>query len=218
MGGYGSGGFRYGRQRTLIERCFVLDANMLARKGLFLTQSALALNWGLALAAVAVFSPHLQAIRVILHGLEDPVDQVIRMSSTPCHLGGYRFFLVCPICGTRATKLYLPSKDTLQRPDIGPFACRGCHGLVYASRNIADEYRIAIRRVGRVEMKLGRRPSAFGELPPKPKRMRNKTYGRLTKEFEAERRRAGELLMIDCITRFRKRVMNLLRAEGAPSE
>jgi hypothetical protein len=55
--------------------------------------------------------------------------------TTPCHIGGYRYWFICPrnYCGRRVGKLYLMNKY---------FLCRHCHNLTYESRNENKRYRM----------------------------------------------------------------------------
>ena len=54
-------------------------------------------------------------------------DHRIQLTSTKPHLGGMRWWLVCPICGKRVCKLYNWAQDLA-------FACRLCRRLVYESQ------------------------------------------------------------------------------------
>lgn len=70
-----------------------------------------------------------------LVGTTESLDYRIRLTSTPCHLGGVRWWWECPLvtnrvaCGRRVRKLYLRGKY---------FGCRHCHGLTYKSRRESD--------------------------------------------------------------------------------
>lgn len=52
--------------------------------------------------------------------------QGVGLESTPANLGGSRFWWLCPVCGRRCLKLYLPPRSDF-------FACRICHLLSYES-------------------------------------------------------------------------------------
>jgi hypothetical protein len=62
-------------------------------------------------------------------------DCPVRLVATDCHLGGVRWWFVCPlsangvICGRRVRKLYLRGND---------FGCRHCHRLTYTSSQQSD--------------------------------------------------------------------------------
>jgi hypothetical protein len=65
------------------------------------------------------------------------------------------------------------------------FRCRLCHGLVYKSQSEPD-YDRAIELATRIGVRLGDKTfNSFqaGELPPKPPRMRWKTYRRLERQY-----------------------------------
>lgn len=78
------------------------------------------------------------------------IDYPIRLVTTSCHLGGVRWWLVCPLstdavaCGRRARKLYLRGRY---------FGCRDCHGLTYRSSQESDSRVYAALRGG---LDLGR--------------------------------------------------------------
>ena len=55
-------------------------------------------------------------------------DYQVSLTSTPCYLGGVRWWFVCPACGRRIGLLYLPRWARA-------FRCRHCYNLTYESRN-----------------------------------------------------------------------------------
>ena len=70
----------------------------------------------------------------IRYGISDgkgnmsPYDSRIRLITTPCNLGGVRYWFECPECGKRVGGLYLVLGRT-------HFRCRLCNNLTYRSRN-----------------------------------------------------------------------------------
>lgn len=65
-------------------------------------------------------------------GSKQEYDYRIKLDKTHCHLGGVRYWFLCPHCGRRSGKLY--------RKPIGEmYFCRTCNDLTYQSRN---EHRI----------------------------------------------------------------------------
>jgi hypothetical protein len=72
-------------------------------------------------------------------------DYRVRLVTTPCHLGGVRWWFVCPLsvggvgCGCRVRKLYLSGKY---------FGCRRCHALTYRSTQESDSRIYAAVRGG----------------------------------------------------------------------
>jgi hypothetical protein len=63
-----------------------------------------------------------------------PYDNEISLITTPCNLGGVRYWFICPLsrnglyCGRRTGTLYLASGGSY-------FGCRYCYDLSYESRN-----------------------------------------------------------------------------------
>jgi hypothetical protein len=69
-------------------------------------------------------------------------DYKVRLVTTPCHLGGVRWWFLCPLskngvsCGRRVGTFYLP-------PGGKYYGCRHCYNLSYESRNERPQGRIA---------------------------------------------------------------------------
>jgi hypothetical protein len=61
-------------------------------------------------------------------------DYKVALTTTPCNLGGVRYWFICPLnkngvyCGRRVAKLY-------KAPRGNYFGCRHCYNLSYESRN-----------------------------------------------------------------------------------
>lgn len=72
-------------------------------------------------------------------------DYPVELVPTGCHLGGRRWWFVCPLsrngvaCGRRVRKLYLSGHY---------FGCRHCHGLTYRSTQASDSRVYAAIRGG----------------------------------------------------------------------
>ncbi|MCY2931602.1 MAG: hypothetical protein NTV86_19345 [Planctomycetota bacterium] len=64
---------------------------------------------------------------VEIDGVLANVRQRIPLTSTGLAYGGHRWWFTCPACGRRRGVLVLP-------PGEQGFACRQCHGLLYASQ------------------------------------------------------------------------------------
>ena len=62
-----------------------------------------------------------------------PKEYTVRLLTTPCNLGGDRYWFECFFCQRRVGKLYLYGRND--------FACRHCHNLSYDSRNGYKEFR-----------------------------------------------------------------------------
>lgn len=57
--------------------------------------------------------------------------QLVRLTATRPHFsrGGMRWWFLCPGCGARVGRLYLPGRG----PAVREFKCRACHNLSYES-------------------------------------------------------------------------------------
>jgi hypothetical protein len=63
--------------------------------------------------------------------IEGAGTQQVEMVSTPGNFGGRLRWFVCPGCGRRAGKLYLPKGETI-------FLCRLCHRLEYRQQALRE--------------------------------------------------------------------------------
>ncbi len=61
-------------------------------------------------------------------GNSTPYENEVSLITTPCNLGGVRYWFGCPHCWGRVAVLYLAPGDVY-------FRCRHCHNLSYHSRN-----------------------------------------------------------------------------------
>ena len=100
-------------------------------------------------------------------------DRYIRVTATPCHFGGKRYWLVCPSCDRRCVALY------------SNFQCRICIRGRYSTEAMSRIDRL-IDRSRKLRRKLGQRSFRLIDLPPpKPKLMRWHTYLRIRAEIMA---------------------------------
>jgi hypothetical protein len=103
--------------------------------------------------------------------------QTVALTTTPCRLGGRRWWWRCPKTGRRCAKLYLPNGGRR-------FLSRAAYGLAYASQAENAVVR-AHRRAGRIHRELGSDERLAGApAPPAPKGMRHVTYERLVVELD----------------------------------
>lgn len=88
-----------------------------------------------------------------------PLDYPVEITTTPCHLGGQRYWFRCPLvrdgssCRRRVGKLYQP-------PGGRYFGCRTCYNLTYRSAQEHDKRVDALIRLG---------PEAFERAMKSPK-------------------------------------------------
>ncbi len=109
-------------------------------------------------------------------GRQEEVSYPVRLSWTPCNLGGFRPWFVCPgaSCGRRAAILYGPGRH---------FLCRQCYDLTYESRRESKKH-TALRKCQRIRRKLGGSANMTKPFPKKPKGMHYDRYWCLFWEHE----------------------------------
>jgi len=137
MGGSGSG-WRRGRKLT-VEECAVLHTSALAfayfsgdgTEGRSHTPGTI--TFQCTRERVAGDSPALRLKGITLpDGIRLIPAELLRLVATRPYFGGVRWWVVCPGCGSRAGKLYLP-------PGRCSLRCRKCHGLTYRSVQTHDK-------------------------------------------------------------------------------
>ena len=154
MGGAWSGS-RWRKKRT-VENCHTLDTADLKRLKLLApcaderigtlrwmrgSEQASAVNYTVT---VGDRNGVLRLSYQVLANQED-VAYPVELVSTGCHLGGVRWWFVCPLvcgdvrCGRRVRKLYLGGRY---------FGCRRCHALTYTSTQQSDSRVYAALRAG----------------------------------------------------------------------
>jgi len=60
---------------------------------------------------------------------EENIMTSIMLAKTPCHFGGFRWWLLCPTCSRRVRSLYRPHYARY-------YCCRHCHDLTYIQRQL----------------------------------------------------------------------------------
>jgi len=111
----------------------------------------------------------------------------VGLATTHPHLGGERWWFICPRGGQRAAKLYLPLGGQ-------QFWSRDGYELGYACQRECRRDRL-MRRVRKLHRQLGS-SRCFG-VPEKPKWMHWRTYERKAAALLGTDRRAAELMRLD---------------------
>jgi hypothetical protein len=110
------------------------------------------------------------------------VDELMPYCYTETRFGGRRQWLMCLKCGRRCRRIFGGRY----------FRCRQCYGLKYASRNESSAQR-AMHRADRIGNRLHDMwkgtMKAKWEFPPKPSRMRWRTYMGLKRQYDELRGR-----------------------------
>lgn len=110
-------------------------------------------------------------------------DYTIALVSTPQPFGGRRWWFLCPVTGSRAAVLYMPTGRTR-------FASQAALGGSYRTQRISPRDR-AMEAAQDIRMAMGADGNLFNAFPPKPPRMHWSTYER--KRERAERARDKSL-------------------------
>ncbi len=174
---------RYSGGKPTCEGRQSIDLADLRRRGLLEVGRYTTLTWSLGrqqTGSIALNAQH-DGVRLRYQtkdrdGLPVDVDELVLFAYTPTRFGGRRQWLCCLKCGRRCRKIYGGRY----------FRCRQCHGLVHASTR-EPPYQRDLDRADRIRERLGDPSgSAFNgdDFPPKPKRMRWKTYRRLAEQYE----------------------------------
>jgi hypothetical protein len=107
-------------------------------------------------------------VQIELHNRTVP--QQIRISWTPCHLGGWRPWMHCPFCEKRVAKLL---------KGMGGYFCRACLGNpLYASQAKSSQGRRHFE-LCKIRLLLNGNASPLEPFPERPRGMHRKTYDRL---------------------------------------
>jgi hypothetical protein len=125
--------------------------------------------------------PRIETMRLARHMIQlelrnQVVPQQIRVSWTHCYFGGLRPWLHCPHCQRRVARLF---------NGFTGFFCRACVGNpIYESERRSKKAR-AYLQAYRLRQRLGGSRPVLDPLPPRPYRMKRKTYSRLCARIEA---------------------------------
>jgi hypothetical protein len=163
MGGIGSGNWSRWDTKPRVERCHSLATSLLVRKGVIepgAWRSSM-VTWsnsitGEQVSAIGIDTvayddgTGLVRLRYTLTGSDgqrEPLDYPVRLVTTRPHLGGVRWWFICPLvqngvpCGRRVAKLYRRGRY---------FGCRACHGLAYRSSQEAHQAERNRRMLGKI--------------------------------------------------------------------
>jgi hypothetical protein len=194
MGGNGSG--RCGGRPT-VEGCYRLDIETIVRSAdgrsrgtarvVWQDGFAVGLEWSLDDPLYAWVQLRFSA-KTYPNGRQHDVEQLVYLCRSQPHLGGDRWWFVCPRENWRVRMLYLPR-------GARQFASRRAYRLGYASQRETATQR-AMRRARKINARLGgANTSPFPwQLPDKPKRMHWSTYRKLMQKIAAAELMVNERL------------------------
>jgi hypothetical protein len=123
-------------KKLVAERCRSLDVSSLKNMGYFEQSRSGDVTWtnaiGTVIASIGLSSSVNQSSFLIFEYTHcksgESLSYKVELAQTDCNFGGVRHWFICPNCGRRVGKLYLP-------PQKEHFRCRHCYNLSYRSRN-----------------------------------------------------------------------------------
>jgi hypothetical protein len=113
--------------------------------------------------------------RILIELHNQTLPQQIRISWTPCHLGGERPWIHCPHCEKRVARLF---------KGLAGYFCRDCVGNPpYESQLRNDRSRTCLRAY-RLRQRIGGGRPVIDPIRERPYRMWRRTYNRIRAEVE----------------------------------
>ena len=120
-------------------------------------------------------------------GEKTELDYKVKLVTTPCNLGGVRYWFICSLvvdgksCLRRVGKLYLP-------PGGKYFGCRHCYDLTYESCKKSGSFHYEnaekhAKRMRKIREQLGGSSSLIERFPQKPKGVSFLKYDKLFSEY-----------------------------------
>lgn len=186
MGGYNSG--RPG-WRAKCEHRLSIDVRRWAKERYLTEGRYFGWRWTIndnQTSSISVES-HAHHIELSYTKDEEKFCYSVRLTRTPCHLGGQRVWFLCPNihCQRRVAKLYLSSQY---------FLCRHCLRLIYQS-----QCEDAVTRLWRKQRKLEAKLADGGG---KPKGMHSQTFERICEQIAAAEIAKDEVFVRNLLRRF----------------
>ena len=174
MGGRGSGRRSSYSGKTETSDSMPLDIRKITRKGLLVPGNSFSWQWLVNDRQVAGISIRVDfnqgmVLSFRMKSTGEVVEQRVHTQTSPCHLGGQRYWFTCPRCGQRVAVLYAPGRN---------FACRQCGGLGYATQKEGAGDR-ASTKADKLRKRMGWEAGILNGDGGKPKGMHWKTYQQL---------------------------------------
>ena len=180
MGGRGSGRRTSYSGKPETDDSMPLDIRKISRKGLLLPGNSFGWQWTVSDRQVAGISIRVDfdqgmVLSYRMKSTDEVIEQRVQTQTSPCHLGGQRYWFTCPRCSKRVAMLYLPGWY---------FACRQCGGLGFPTQKegVGDR---ASTRADKIRKHLGWEAGILNGDGGKPKGIHWKSYQRLKAHHDA---------------------------------
>lgn len=190
MWGVGMGGIGSGRRssRPTTDECIIISLADLKRRGMLkrhcLNRRELAWTCdGQAIARMTIVAdvdchgPY-PCLKITGYAQGRRVDCIVSLDSHPLHLGGERWYALCPMTGRRCTELVLP-------PCGSRFASVQDWGVAYGSQRECEVHR-AYRAIHVAEHRL-KRLSKYARKPTRERLLTKIASRHMTVEYELDR-------------------------------
>jgi len=169
MGGIGSGRSFYGKSKEIVENQVSLKIKDLKE---YEPKSLLEFRWLYENSRYSAWVYKLSdKIHIRLEHCGKSYPQTIELVKFGCHLGGFRFWFICPRCGSHRTILYLNKRSNT-------FSCRICNNLRYRSqKKIPCERSFLNAKI--LRKKYFDDENVFDTINSKPKFMHQSTFNNI---------------------------------------
>ena len=179
MGGRGSGRHSSYGGKAETNDSMPLDIRKISRKALLMPGSSFSWQWTVNNQQVAGISirvdiDHGLVLSYLMTSTSEVVEQRVQTQTSPCHLGGQRYWFTCPLCSKRVAVLCAPGRY---------FACRLCVELGYATQKEGGGDR-AMTKADKLRKRLGWQAGIANPSTGKPKGMHWDTYQRLKSQHD----------------------------------
>lgn len=123
-------------------------------------------------------------------------SQSVPLTWTPCPYGGRRRWFLCPRCGRRVGKVYLPTTMYWAGERVNVFRCRHCFDLTYEQRQCRNLYWPFLHRAERIADRWFAEVTAGMIYRPRGQHWR--TFNRRVDQYNALIKASNGYFMLDC--------------------
>ena len=171
--------------KPVVEENISINLSKFKKKGLFKIDTILNFNWEINETSTFKAKVYVKENSLLIaHQCDGKIiKQQIQITSTACHFGGHRKWLLCPLCGTRRMNLYFN--------DNGYLSCRECNNLGYLSQK-KNKFNRLLLNAQKLRTKIG---SSYGSIENKPLNMQWETFNNIKYKIYDFEMQGNELFM-----------------------
>ena len=188
MGGLGSGRKRRSTGvKATVHEFPDLNISQLNKSGLLQSDRVFTIQFllsGRQLGRVEIIS---QVDKLLLKSFFDQTDriQTVRVSKMPCNFGGERFWLICPMCGTKRANLYYIHEK---------WQCRICQNLGYQTQKLSPHRRsdYMLEKIRKTKLRID--PGSGVPATRRPDGMHHKTHAKILNQLLGHQQASSKYL------------------------